>query len=94
MISDQRLAASWYGSGEGYYVPLSAFRAQGMVVGHGAAKAGNDCRSKGIAVSVVDVAVCAVALAPRWSVFTLHLDSKRMEACSLSSSTRPEGEEG
>jgi predicted nucleic acid-binding protein len=41
-----------------------------------AAKAGNDCRSKGVAVSVVDILICAVALARRWSVFTTDPDFK------------------
>ena len=39
-----------------------------------AAKAGNDCRSKGIGVSTVDILICAVALARRWSVFTMDPD--------------------
>lgn len=39
-----------------------------------AAKAGNDCRSKGIAVSPVDILICAVALARRWSIFTTDPD--------------------
>lgn len=41
-----------------------------------AAKAGNDCRSKGIAVSTVDMLICAVALARRWSVLTTDPDFK------------------
>lgn len=39
-----------------------------------AAKAGNDCRSKGIVVTHVDILICAVALARRWSIFTLDPD--------------------
>ena len=39
-----------------------------------AAKAGNKCRSKGIVVSMVDILICAVALARGWSIFTLDPD--------------------
>jgi len=39
-----------------------------------AAKAGNDCRSKGIVVSTVDILICAVTLARRWSIFTMDPD--------------------
>ena len=39
-----------------------------------AAKASNDCRSRGITVSVVDVLICEVARARRWSVFTTDPD--------------------
>jgi predicted nucleic acid-binding protein len=38
------------------------------------AKAGNDCRSKGIMVSPVDILICAVTLARRWSIFTMDPD--------------------
>jgi len=39
-----------------------------------AAKAGNDCRSKGIGVSAVDILICAVTLARQWSIFTMDPD--------------------
>jgi hypothetical protein len=39
-----------------------------------AAKAGNECRSKGIVVSMVDILICAVALSRGWSIFTLDPD--------------------
>ncbi len=39
-----------------------------------AARAGNDCRSKGIVVSTVDILICAVALARQWSIFTMDPD--------------------
>ncbi len=39
-----------------------------------AAKASNDCRSKGIVVSIVDILICEVALARRWSIFTTDPD--------------------
>ncbi|MGH9448548.1 MAG: PIN domain-containing protein [Terriglobia bacterium] len=39
-----------------------------------AAKASNDCRSKGIVVSIVDILICEVALARRWSIFTIDPD--------------------
>jgi len=39
-----------------------------------AAKAGNVCRSKGITVSGVDILICAVAIARRWTVFTTDSD--------------------
>jgi hypothetical protein len=42
----------------------------------GAAKAGNDCRSRGISVSVVDALICQVALARQWGIFTLDSDFK------------------
>ena len=35
-----------------------------------AAKLSNNCRSKGIAVSVPDMVICAIALTRGWSVFT------------------------
>jgi len=41
-----------------------------------AAKAGNDCRSKGIVLSAIDILICAVALARRWSIFSLDPDFK------------------
>ncbi len=42
-----------------------------------AAKASNDCRSKGIVVSPIDILICAVALARRWSIFTTDPDFNR-----------------
>ena len=39
-----------------------------------AAKASNDCRLKGVIVSSVDVLICAVAFARRWSIFTTDPD--------------------
>ncbi len=41
-----------------------------------AAKASNECRAKGVAVSVSDMLICAVALARDWSVFTTDPDFK------------------
>jgi predicted nucleic acid-binding protein len=41
-----------------------------------AAKASNDCRSKGIVVSVVDILICTIALARCWSIFTTDPDFK------------------
>ena len=39
-----------------------------------AAKAGNRCRAKGIAVSIVDVLLCAVTMRRDWSIFTTDPD--------------------
>ena len=39
-----------------------------------AAKAGNRCRAKGVAVSIVDLLLCAVAIKRQWSVFTTDPD--------------------
>lgn len=39
-----------------------------------AAKAGNDCRAKGIVVSTIDILICATALARQWSIFTTDPD--------------------
>jgi len=41
-----------------------------------AAKASNDCRSKGVAVSIIDILICAIALARDWSIFTTDPDFK------------------
>jgi predicted nucleic acid-binding protein len=41
-----------------------------------AAKVGNECRSKGVAVSVIDVLLCAIALSRGWSLFTTDPDFK------------------
>lgn len=35
-----------------------------------AAKAGNQCRGKGIVVSIVDIFLCAVAIKREWAIFT------------------------
>ncbi|HUC52703.1 MAG TPA: hypothetical protein VMR90_01575 [Candidatus Cybelea sp.] len=34
-----------------------------------AAKAGNHCRARGVAVSVSDMLICAIAIARDWSMF-------------------------
>jgi predicted nucleic acid-binding protein len=39
-----------------------------------AAKTGNRCRAKGIAVSIVDVLLCAVTMRRDWSIFTTDPD--------------------
>jgi predicted nucleic acid-binding protein len=39
-----------------------------------AAKAGNRCRAKGVAVSIVDMLLCAVATKRQWSIFTTDPD--------------------
>ena len=39
-----------------------------------AAKAGNQCRGKGIVVSIVDVLLCAVAIKRKWAIFTMDPD--------------------
>lgn len=39
-----------------------------------ATKAGNRCRSKGVAVSIVDILLCAVAIRRRWAIFTTDPD--------------------
>ncbi len=39
-----------------------------------AAKAGNDCRARGVAVSVSDMLICAIAAGRDWSVFTADPD--------------------
>jgi len=39
-----------------------------------AAKAGNDCRAKGVAVSVPDMLICAIALARDYTIFTSDPD--------------------
>ena len=41
-----------------------------------AAKAGNECRSRGVAVSVSDILICAIALARDWSIFATNPDFK------------------
>ena len=41
-----------------------------------AAKAGNDCRARGGAVSVADILICAIAIAREWSIFATDPDFK------------------
>lgn len=41
-----------------------------------AAKAGNDCRARGIAVSVSDILICAIAIRRDWSIFAADPDFK------------------
>jgi predicted nucleic acid-binding protein len=41
-----------------------------------AAKASNDCRARGVAVSVSDILICAIALARDWSIFATDPDFK------------------
>jgi predicted nucleic acid-binding protein len=42
-----------------------------------AAKAGNTCRTKGIAVSVVYALLCAVSIRRDWTIFTTDPDFRR-----------------
>ncbi|MGA2418477.1 MAG: PIN domain-containing protein [Candidatus Acidiferrum sp.] len=39
-----------------------------------AAKAGNRCRAKGVAVSIVDILLCAIAIKRQWAIFTTDPD--------------------
>jgi predicted nucleic acid-binding protein len=39
-----------------------------------AAKAGNRCRAKGIAVSIVDILLCAIVIKRQWAIFTTDPD--------------------
>ena len=39
-----------------------------------AAKAGNRCRAKGVAISIVDILLCAVAIKRQWAIFTTDPD--------------------
>ncbi len=41
-----------------------------------AAKAGNDCRARGVAVSVSDILICTVAITRDWSIFATDPDFK------------------
>jgi predicted nucleic acid-binding protein len=41
-----------------------------------AAKASNECRSRGVAVSVSDILICAIAIARDWSIFAADPDFK------------------
>ena len=42
-----------------------------------AARAGNQCRARGIVVTVVDVLLCAVAMKRDWAIFTTDPDFRR-----------------
>lgn len=42
-----------------------------------AAKAGNVCRASGIAVSVSDMLICALAMAREWAIFSTDPDFKK-----------------
>lgn len=39
-----------------------------------AAKAGNRCRAKGVAVSIVDILLCSIAIKRQWAIFTTDPD--------------------
>ncbi len=39
-----------------------------------AAKGGNNCRGKGVGVSIVDILLCAVAIKREWAIFTTDPD--------------------
>jgi predicted nucleic acid-binding protein len=39
-----------------------------------AAKSGNRCRTKGVAVSIVDILLCAIAIKRQWAIFTADPD--------------------
>src|SRR5215470_227931 len=39
-----------------------------------AAKAGNRCRAKRVAVSIVDILLCAIAIRRQWTIFTTDPD--------------------
>jgi predicted nucleic acid-binding protein len=41
-----------------------------------AAKASNKCRARGVAVSVSDILICAIALTRDWSIFATDPDFK------------------
>ena len=41
-----------------------------------AAKASNDCRPRGVTVSIIDILICAIALGRDWSIFTSDPDFK------------------
>jgi len=41
-----------------------------------AAKASNDCRASGVAVSVSDILICAIAVGRNWSIFAADPDFK------------------
>lgn len=58
---------------------LSAFRDEPVETAdhEAAAKASNDCRAKGIAISVVDILICAIAHRRGMAVFTTDPDFER-----------------
>jgi len=39
-----------------------------------AAKSGNRCRAKGVAVSIVDILLCVIAIQRQWAIFTTDPD--------------------
>jgi len=41
-----------------------------------AARAGNECRARGVAISVSDILICAIAIARDWSIFAADPDFK------------------
>ena len=41
-----------------------------------AAKASNDCRARGVAVSVADILICVIAIARDWPIFATDPDFK------------------
>lgn len=41
-----------------------------------AARAGNECRARGVAVSASDILICAIAIARDWAVFSADSDFK------------------
>lgn len=45
-----------------------------------AANASNECRSKGVVVSVVDVLICSIAISRGWSIFSTDPDFKNYAA--------------
>jgi predicted nucleic acid-binding protein len=55
---------------------LRAFPDEAIETGdyEAAAKASNNCRSQGIAVSVSDMLICVVAMSRKWSIFTSDPD--------------------
>jgi predicted nucleic acid-binding protein len=57
-------------------VTLRAFPDEELVTSdyEAAAKASNACRSKGIAISVVDALICAIANSRDWTIFTTDPD--------------------
>ena len=45
-----------------------------------AAKASNECRSKGVVVSLVDVLICSIAISRGWSIYSTDPDFKNYDA--------------
>ena len=54
-----------------------------------AARAGNECRTKGIVVSVVDALLCAVAMKRGWSIFSTDPDFKNYATVLAFKTHRP-----